>query len=517
MKPRHVTRFGGPPIALVVAVFCIAILVSVASPAISAPHYGGTLRTAHEIRVMGFDAVKARAFISAGRVASNLVMEKLFERSADDTLIPALGLSATPSENDTVWTIVLRQGVSFHDGTPFTADAVVAHWQRLLDPKNRFREGLLLKPITSVEKMDEYTVRFVLAHPWKPFTGVLTNPASFTALIPSPTAVANDTQNHHPVGTGPFVFKEWKTGDRVVVTRNPDYWQQGRPYLDSVVLRIITDHESRYAALISGEVDVMVTDRPTHVKKLENHKGYTIRPLNFRGAGVLVLNTTKPPLDDPRVRRALAHGWDQKKYIAASFKNIMPYVEDWYGDALACSDVGYLSPDPVKARALLAEYGKPIKLEYVHSATNRGREAGIILQQMMKGIGVEVVPVPSDFSGIMKRMFSKQFDIASWVIRGGYDMGPMTMAWLHSKSPRNLSRYANDAVDQLLFKQQSSNDPVERAQDLCTVARTVNADAPFLYLFGRTYYLVHRNNVMGAQLSVLGEEGGRITDAWIQP
>jgi 4-phytase/acid phosphatase/peptide/nickel transport system substrate-binding protein len=192
-------------------------------------------------------------------------------------------------------------------------------------------------------------------------------------------------------------------------------------------------------------------------------------------------------------------------------------VEDWYGDALACSDVGYLSPDPVKARALLAEYGKPIKLEYVHSATNRGREAGIILQQMMKGIGVEVVPVPSDFSGIMKRMFSKQFDIASWVIRGGYDMGPMTMAWLHSKSPRNLSRYANDAVDQLLFKQQSSNDPVERAQDLCTVARTVNADAPFLYLFGRTYYLVHRNNVMGAQLSVLGEEGGRITDAWIQP
>lgn len=481
------------------------------------PHYGGTLRAGFEIRAFGFDAIKARNFISAGRMISNLVMEKLFERSADDTLIPVLGLSAAPSEDGTVWTIALRKGVVFHDGTPFTADAVVAHWQRMLDPQNRFRERLLIRPVTAVEKVDDHTVRFVLAHPWQPFTGVLTDPASFTSLIPSPTAVAGDTQNRHPVGTGPFVFKEWLPGDRVTVVKNAGYWRAGRPYLDAVEARILTDHESRYAALVAGEIDIMVTDRPAHLKKLEGKDQFAIRPLTFRGAGVLVLNTTRPPLDDVRVRRAIAHGWDQKKYLAASFKNIMPYVEDWYGDAMDCGEVDYLAPDVEKARALLADYGKPVSLKYIHSATNRGREAGVILQQMMKAIGVEVKPVPADFAGIMKRMFSKQFDMSSWMVRGGYDMGPMTAAWLHSSSPWNMSRYSNEAVDQLLNRLETSADPRERAEDMCTIARTVNADAPFLYLFGRTYYLVTHKRVHGTEVSVLGQEGGRVDDAWIQP
>ncbi|MFH1984980.1 MAG: ABC transporter substrate-binding protein [Pseudomonadota bacterium] len=502
---------------LIGTLIAVAATTAVTPAACGAPQYGGALRSAFEIRAMGFDAIKTRMLYSAGRATAMLVMEKLFERGEDDTLIPVLGLSATASTDGTVWTIALRRGVFFHDGTPLTADAVVAHWRRLLDPKNRFSERILLTPITAVEKVDDHTVRFVLAHAWLPFTGVLTDPASFTSLIPSPTAVANDTQNRHPVGTGPFIFKEWKPGDQITVTKNPDYWQKGRPYLDAVELRIITDHESRYAALVSGQVDVMVTDRPAHVIKLRENKNFTCHPLKFRGAVVLVFNTTKPPLDDVRVRRALAHGWDQKKYIAASFKDIVPYVEDWYGDAVDCGDVGYLAPDPDKARALLAEYGQPVTLEYLHSATNRGREAGIILQQMMKDIGVTVTPVPADFSGIVKRMFSKQFDISSWVVRGGYDMGPMTEAWLNSKSPWNMSRYSNEAVDALLEKQQSSTDLRERAEALCTVARKVNADAPFLYLFGRTYYMIIRNTVQGGvALPVLGEEGVRLTDAWIK-
>jgi ABC-type transport system substrate-binding protein len=95
-------------------------------------------------------------------------------------------------------------------------------------------------------------------------------------------------------------------------------------------------------------------------------------------------------------------------------------------------------------------------------------------------------------------------------------MGPMTEAWLNSKSPWNMSRYSNEAVDALLTKQQSSSDPRERAEALCAVARKVNADAPFLYLFGRTYYMITRNSVQGIALPVLGEEGGRLTDAWIK-
>lgn len=478
------------------------------------PKYGGTLRFVDELDAMGFDAIKTSSTMGAGRVVANQVMERLFHRGKDDELIPVLGLSATSSEDGKTWTIKLRQGVTFHDQTPFNADAVVKHWQRLLEPENHFRHRILFEPILAVEKSGDYEVRFFLKHAWMPFTAVLTNPSGFAALIPSPRAVEEDIQNRSPVGTGPFIFKEWKTGSRIILERNPDYWKKGKPYMDKIVFRPIKDHESRYAAVASGQADLMGTERPAHVKKLSADPNFDTYILNHRGAGIMVLNNVKPPLNDVRVRRAIAYAWDQKKYIAASPKNIVPYREDWFGGGLDCGDVGYLRTDLKKARALIAEYGKPVALEYIHTATSRGREAGIIFQQMMKRINVKVNPVPMDFPGILKKLFSKQFDVTSWIIGGAYDMGPLTMAAFHSKSRWNVTGYANAEVDELLVRQRLSTDPQEREEILCRIAGKVNADAPFLYIFGRTYYLIARNYVKNIKLPVEGEEG-LLFDFWI--
>ncbi|MDM8541641.1 hypothetical protein QUF90_11195 [Desulfococcaceae bacterium HSG9] len=168
-----------------------------------------------------------------------------------------------------------------------------------------------------------------------------------------------------------------------------------------------------------------------------------------------------------------------------------------------------------KARSLIAEYGKPVELEYIHSATPRGREAGVIVQQMMKEIGVKVNPIPLDFPGIMKQLFSKKFDITSWVIPGASDMGPLSMAQMYSKSPWNVSRYVNEEVDKLLLKQRLSIDPQVREETLCTIARKVNADAPFLYLFGRRYYGFANKNIRNITNSMLGEEILLLSDVWI--
>ncbi len=384
--------------------------------AFSEPHYGGTLRMAHELDAAGFDAIRSRASIGAGANAAGLIMEKLFERGDKGELVPVLGLTATPSADGRTWTVRLRENVRFHDGTPFDADAVVHHWQRLLNPENRYRGRLLMGPIVAVEKSGPHEVRFKLKHAWQAFTAVLVGSRGFTARIPSPRAVENGSQNNAPVGTGPYVFKEWKRGDRIVVTRNPDYWQRDRPYLDEIVLRPISDHESRYAALASGQVDMMVTDRPAHVKRLMADPKYAAYVLKRNGATVMAMNCAKPPLNDVRVRRAIAHAWDQEKYIRASFKNIVPSCEDWYGRQLDCGPVNYPGHDLQKARELIAAYGKPVTLEYIHTATPRGREAGVILQQMLKDAGITVKPVPSDFPGIMKQLFSKQYDLCSWMI-----------------------------------------------------------------------------------------------------
>ena len=490
------------------------ITLNAAPKAWADPKYGGTLRFLGEVDAMGFDAIKARSALGGGRAMGSLVMEKLFARDNNDALIPVLGISAQSSEDGKTWTIELRKGVRFHDGTPFNADAVVHHWQRLLDPKNRYRQRILFRPIIGIEKGGEYEVRFLLKHAWAPFMAVLTDPSGFTAMIPSPKAVEENLQNRTPVGTGPFVFKKWKRGDRIVVAKNPNYWQKDRPYLDEVVYRAIPEHESRYATLISGQADIMVTDRPAHVKKLSANPDFQKHIVLFRGAGILALNTTRPPFDDVRVRRALAHAWDQKKYIRTSYQDITPAAEHWFGNALDCGDAGYLQHDLDKAKALLAEYGKPVEFEYIHTATTRGREAGIILQQMMKEIGVKVNPTPMDFPGIMKKLFSKNFDCTSWLIRGGYDMGPSTTANLYSKSPWNVTGYTSAEVDKLLIQQRLSTDPALRVKAWCAIAQKVNQDAPFVYLFGRQYYFFARKYVKNINPPAQGEEGVRF-DLWI--
>jgi ABC-type transport system substrate-binding protein len=459
------------------------------------PKYGGTLQVADEIDATGFDAIKARTLVGIGGMAANLVMERLFEMDKDSRLIPVLGLSATPSADGKTWTIRLREGVSFHDGTPFNADAVVQHWQRIMNPENHFNGLILLRPITSVERSGDYEVRFHLAHPWLSFTASLASPHGFAALIPSPKAVADDVQNRAPVGTGPFAFKEWKSGDRIILTRNPHYWQAGKPYLGEIVLRAIPDHETRYAAAVSGQVDLMITDRPNHVKSLTENPKFAAILREPAGAYILALNTSKPPLNDVRVRRAIAHAWDQEKYLKASYKNIMKYTENWYGEALSCDETGYLHPDLEKAKALIAEYGKPVEVTYHHSPTVRGRETGEMLQQMLKPIGVSVTLVPADWAAITKQIFSKEYNLATWGILGSDEIEPYTMAAFHSESPWNVTRYANEEVDKLLLALRMSMDPAERKAAFCRIARQVNQDAPFLYLCAPIHYAFARKDL----------------------
>ncbi|MCP4685829.1 MAG: hypothetical protein GY867_10345, partial [bacterium] len=270
---------------------------------------------------------------------------------------------------------------------------------------------------------------------------------------------------------------------------------------------------ARCATLVAGQADMMLTDRPAHVKKLSGDPKYASTILEVGGVVYLALNNSKPPLDDARVRRALAHAWDQKKYIKTSFKDIMPFRDNWLGDEMNCGDVGYRRPDPEKARALIAEYGKPVEVEYIHSATNRGREAGLILQQLFKKIGVKVNPAPLDVPGRMKQIFSKKFDIASFGISGSQDMGPLTTAFLHSKSPWNVNRYVNEEVDSLLLEQSMSDDPEFRRKTLCTIAKKVNFDAPFLYLFGRTYSIFYKTDIHVKTPKKYGRL--RLADVWM--
>ena len=498
--------------SIIYCIFFVCIHMMIVPKVWSEPKYGGALSLGIEYKLFGFDAIQTRLFTVSAQTAGHLIMERLFNVDEKGDIIPMLGRSMTPSEDGKTWAIQLRQGVRFHDGTPFNADAVVHHWQRIMNPKNRYRGMGSLRAIVAVEKADEFTVNFRLKHPWEPFPRLLATRKAMAFWVPSPKAVDAGTQNRSPVGTGPFIFKSWKRNDHLVMVRNLNYWQAGKPYLDEIVIRVIPDADTRYAALISGQIDVLFTDRPTHVKNLMTDSRFTSAVGKGTGAGILILNTRKPPFNDVLVRRALAHAWDQEKYIRIVFQDIVPFTTHWLGEGASCGDTAYRYPDVAKARALIQEYGQPVEIEYIHSATQRGRQSAQVLQQMLKPIGVKVNAVSLDWGAISQRVFRRQYDIASWGLPALDDMGTVSLLALHSKGPYNLTGFSNASADKLLMKQNLSMDPEVRREALCQVARHVNMDVPFLTLCGRKYYLFAGKNIKG--LPNPHQEAIRLAHLW---
>lgn len=464
------------------------------------PVPGGGLTVGIEEDFVGFDPIKARFLGPMDRNVLMAVEERLFDLNEKGDLVPELALSAVVSPDGKVWTIHLREGVVFHDGTPFNADAVVAHWRRLLDPKNRYTGLSALEPIETVTKSDEFTVRFTLRRPWLLFKIQIAS-AGFAAVIPSPKAVQEDTQNRAPVGTGPFVFKEWVRNDRLVLVKNPNYWRKGKPYLDSVTFRPMPDMQARFAALQAGQADAIVTDRGTHILQASEDRSLKVYRGDYPGPYTFLFNISKPPLDDPRVRRALAHAWNQEFLVKADFRGTIPVVSDPFGGNPACGDSGYRRHDLAKAKELLAGYGQALALELTHTNTPRGKEAGEIAQRLFKEVGVTLTLTPLAPGEVFRRVMNGEYQISSWRFSDYPDMGPYLNESLGSKGRVNFGRYASPAMDNHLLVQATSNDAQARTNALCGVARIINEDAVFLYLGGRRLHILAKAELQGVSAS----------------
>ncbi|OGU04722.1 MAG: hypothetical protein A2075_16325 [Geobacteraceae bacterium GWC2_58_44] len=479
----------------------------------SKPQPGGTLTVGMENEFRGFDPLKAAFFSLSDRSVAMAVEERLFDMDAKGNLVPELALSAKPAKDQKSWTIKLRQGVRFHDGTPFNADAVVGHWQRLLDPNNKFFARLAFESIVSVQKVDDFTVRFNLKHPWAPFKNVISAPQSIAVYIPSPKALKEDTQNRAPVGTGPYMFKEWVANDRLVVVRNPNYWRKGKGYLDSVIFRPMPDMQARFASLQSGESDVIQTDRGASILQAREDRSLKIYTSFGAGAYNFLLNEAKPPLNEPLVRQALAHAWNQDLLLKADYKGTLPFAKDPYGGQIICADTSYRNYDPEKARKLLAQYGKPVELEMIHTNTPRGKDAGEIMQRLFKEVGVTLKLTPLAEGQLAKRGIGGDYQIAGWKLMDFDEMGPSMLGNLHSEGKHNFVKYQNPKMDELLATQQMSTDRKVREKALCGVATLINEDAIFLYGGGRRFHVIAKAGVHGIDNVRHGVI--RVSDAWL--
>jgi peptide/nickel transport system substrate-binding protein len=189
---------------------------------------------------------------AAGEVVADAFYETLFTRTGTGELIPHLAASdAVPNTDATQWSVTLRPGITFHDGTPLDADSLV-------EMGELWDEGRFATPGEGVEtttKVDDLTVTYGLYDPDPAFVATLAVRRG-AAFSPTAARAFGDSAGEHPVGTGPFVFQSWTRDSQLVATRNPNYWQDG-PYLDKVTFRVLVDINSRMASLESGDIDVI--------------------------------------------------------------------------------------------------------------------------------------------------------------------------------------------------------------------------------------------------------------------
>ena len=316
-------------------------------------------------------------------IVQDQIYDRLLEFKPGTTeLAPSLATSWSVSQDGKTWTFKLRSGVKFHDGSEFNAEAVKFNVERWWDEKhpNGYRDAgknyqiwpqvfggfkgepnSLLQNVTAVDKS---TIQFVLKQPFAAFPAAI---GSAFFGIASPNAIKQSgakygTPAAMAVGTGAFIFQEWRTGDRILLAKNPTYWKSGLPKMNQLVIRFITDPAARLAQLRAGQVDFTVDLAPDQIKEIQSDANLTAVPRPSFNVGYLALNPSYKPLSDARVRVAIAHGINTQQIVQAFWGELGKSSPHFTPPALAefqSKKIGDREYNPQKAKQLLAEAGYP--------------------------------------------------------------------------------------------------------------------------------------------------------------
>jgi peptide/nickel transport system substrate-binding protein len=335
------------------------------------------------------------------------VFEGLTRFAPDGTILPALAQSWDIAPDGLSWVFHLREGVTFHDGTPFTAEDVAFSFERAMADGSLNAQKQLFEGINSVNVIDDVTVEIGLD---APKASLLTDLAWGDMAIVSPAS--SETNATSPTGTGPFIFADWVQGDRIELVRYDDYW--GEPAkLERVIFKFISDPTAAYAALMAGDVDAFpVFPAPESLMQFEADPRFSVIVGTTEGETILAMNHARPPLDDVRVREAIAHAIDRQAIVeGAMFGYGTPIGSHFPPHNPAHVDLTSLSAhDPERARALLAEAGVAdgLRLTLTLPPPSYARRGGEIVAAQLRAVGIETEIVNVEWAQWIEQVFTNR-------------------------------------------------------------------------------------------------------------
>jgi peptide/nickel transport system substrate-binding protein len=462
----------------------------------------------------------------------SLVLPYLFDtlvvRDLDNSVQPLLARDWQVSEDGKEITFYLKEGVTFHDGTPLDAEAVRFTFERFKEVGKRSPIYGGVQQIAGIEVIDDLTVRFTFEQPNPNFWGTISMP--YAGIIsPASVAEVEESGEGYILGSGPFILDSWKSGQSITMTRNPDYtWgppvvkNQGPPHLDAFVYKVIPDAATQLAALKSGDVDVMFINQPSHRMELEDHESIQLKEALMNGLIYLGFNCQEPPFEEVLVRQALSLAVNKEEIVELALGGMgevafapLPPTLPGFDPSLKDHELSY---DPQEAQSLLSEAGferndagkwerdGQIILTGVLLTSTRAPngEIAAVIQSHLDAIGVEIEIQQLESRAVMQATGEGQFDLLLW--RYGWSGPDALNIFLSSDRIGSTNRvaYSNPEVDSLLEQADHELDDETRLNLYVETQQNILQDAPWQPLYNPVSILAIRDRVEGTKLGYMG-------------
>ncbi|MBI5140976.1 MAG: ABC transporter substrate-binding protein [Nitrospirae bacterium] len=448
--------------------------------------------------------------VQSGSIAAKL-FNGLLKLDADMRIVPDIASNWNVSDDGKIYTFHLRGGARFPDGRAVTADDVLYSFRRVLDPSVKSPNGWVFGKVASMEAVDAATFRITLSEPFSPFPGLMTMTAAYIVDRKAVERLGPEFGGS-PVGTGPYRVKSWRRDRELVLEARSDYWG-GAPALSGIVYKIIPEHLTAIAEFETGNLDVIGIPASEY-KRFRESEFWNPLILELPGLNTyyLGMNCDRPPMNDRRIRQAVAHAIDRKKILATFYEGrgiaadgpIPPVLRKWpapptveYDPVLARKMLGLPHPPPEGEGK--SEEGLRITL-YVNAEQETVDMAEIIQSYLRDvGISLEIRRLEwSAFKDAINKGEPDMFWLSWWADYP--DAENFLFPLFHSSNlgpAGNRTRYRNVEVDKLI---EQGRRTANNADIYSAAENAIAADSPWIFFWHRTDYAVRQPWVRGFRL-----------------
>lgn len=411
------------------------------------------------------------------------IYDTLVQRDKNGNLIP--GLATSWEQKDPLTLILhLRKNVKFHNGEPFTSKDIVFSLERA---KKSPAIMTFYKDIDQIKPLDDYTVEITTKKPFGPLLGYLAHKGS-AILNEKAVKEAGDNYAQHPIGTGPYKFVEWRSGDRIILKANPDYFG-GKPATENLIFRVITEGTNRTIALETKEVDIAYDIEPIDINYVKSNSNLKLVESPSIGINYLGFNTQKEPFNKKEVRQAIAYAIDVPSIINAVYlgaatpaNSPVPAGVPGYD-----KDAKQYSINLQKAKELLAKAGYPngFKAKISLNDTNIRKDTAVILQDQLKQIGIDLEVEVLEWGAYLDKLARGEQDMFLLGWTSSPDCDVCLYALFHSSnlgSAGNRTFYVNKKMDKLLDDGRTTTDQEVRNKYYKEAQNIIQEDVPMFVI-----------------------------------